>query len=419
MRNGEGKARNLRSQLWFDDPHDPGMTALYLERYLNYGLSRKELQSGRPIIGIAQTGNDLAPCNRHHLDLAERVKEGIRDAGGVGFEFPVHTIQETGKRPTAALDRNLAYLGLVEVLYGYPLDGVVLTTGCDKTTPACLMAAATVNIPAIVLSGGPMLNGWWKGKRAGSGTVVWEARLRHAAGEIDYDEFMDIVASSAPSPVFIRPPGGHAPHDGQSFLRRTAAVFAGLRLSDAQLRMLAAAPMDRKDDLARVLVDVGDDVRDEGAQKLLAGAHRHAGRVPGRFEIVGQAREIRRLDGRCRRQPVKPCFAGFDPLERGFPALLKLGGDQTMVGIARRIAAFGQQGLVPSLLQLEISDALSFVSAFHPPSLSVQRGLDGHRFHDEEDLPRDRRLNPRAAESQAPGSAQHLVGAIATIDRPA
>src|SRR5881275_3344268 len=199
MRNGEGKSRNLRSQLWFDDPHDPGMTALYLERYLNYGLTRKELQSGRPIIGIAQTGNDLAPCNRHHLDLADRVKEGIREAGGVPFEFPVHTIQETGKRPTAALDRNLAYLGLVEVLYGYPLDGVVLTTGCDKTTPACMMAAATVNLPAIVLSGGPMLNGWHNGERTGSGTVVWKARERLAAGEIDYDEFMNIVASSAPS----------------------------------------------------------------------------------------------------------------------------------------------------------------------------------------------------------------------------
>ncbi|MFL5099425.1 MAG: IlvD/Edd family dehydratase [Xanthobacteraceae bacterium] len=223
MRNGEGKARNLRSQLWFDDPHDPGMTALYLERYLNYGLSRKELQSGRPIIGIAQTGNDLAPCNRHHLDLAERVKEGIRDAGGVGFEFPVHTIQETGKRPTAALDRNLAYLGLVEVLYGYPLDGVVLTTGCDKTTPACLMAAATVNIPAIVLSGGPMLNGWWKGQRAGSGTVVWEARLRHAAGEIDYDEFMDIVASSAPSP-------GHCNTMGTASTMNALAEALGMSL---------------------------------------------------------------------------------------------------------------------------------------------------------------------------------------------
>ena len=198
-RGPSGKVVHLRSRQWFDEPSDPGMTALYLERYLNFGLTRKELQSGRPIIGIAQTGNDLAPCNRHHIELAHRVRDGIREAGGVAFEFPVHTIQETGKRPTAALDRNLAYLGLVEVLYGYPLDGVVLTTGCDKTTPACLMAAATVNLPAIVLSGGPMNNGWWKGRRSGSGTVVWEARLQHAAGVISYDEFMDIVASSAPS----------------------------------------------------------------------------------------------------------------------------------------------------------------------------------------------------------------------------
>ncbi|WP_024280931.1 IlvD/Edd family dehydratase [Xanthobacter sp. 126] len=189
----------LRSQLWFDNPDNPGMTALYLERYLNFGLTREELQSGKPIIGIAQTGSDLSPCNRHHLDLAHRVRAGIEAMGGVPFEFPVHPIQETGKRPTAALDRNLAYLGLVEILYGYPLDGVVLTTGCDKTTPACIMAAATVNIPAIVLSGGPMLNGWWKGERTGSGTVVWKNRERFAAGEIGYDEFMDVVASSAPS----------------------------------------------------------------------------------------------------------------------------------------------------------------------------------------------------------------------------
>jgi len=192
-------SRRLRSQLWFDNPENPGMTALYLERYLNFGLTREELNSGRPIIGIAQTGSDLSPCNRHHLELAERVRTGIRDAGGIAFEFPVHPIQETGKRPTAALDRNLAYLGLVEVLFGYPLDGVVLTTGCDKTTPACIMAAATVNIPAIVFSGGPMLNGWWKGERAGSGTVVWQARADHAAGKIDYTEFIDIVTSSAPS----------------------------------------------------------------------------------------------------------------------------------------------------------------------------------------------------------------------------
>ena len=194
-----GAKRKLRSQLWFDNPDNPGMTALYLERYLNYGLTRHELQSGKPIIGIAQTGNDLSPCNRHHIELAQRVREGIRESGGIAMEFPTHPIQETGKRPTAALDRNLAYLGLVEILFGYPLDGVVLTTGCDKTTPACMMAAATVNIPAIVLSGGPMLNGWFNGERTGSGTVVWKSREEMAAGKIDYDEFMDIVASSAPS----------------------------------------------------------------------------------------------------------------------------------------------------------------------------------------------------------------------------
>jgi dihydroxy-acid dehydratase len=198
-RTASGRGHRLRSQLWFDNPDNPGMTALYLERYLNFGLTRAELTSGKPIVGIAQTGSDLAPCNRHHLQLAERVREGIRDAGGVAFEFPCHPIQETGKRPTAALDRNLSYLSLVEVLFGYPLDGVVLTTGCDKTTPAALRAAATVNTPAIVLSGGPMLDGWWKGQRTGSGTVVWQARQDHAAGRIGYEEFLDIVASSAPS----------------------------------------------------------------------------------------------------------------------------------------------------------------------------------------------------------------------------
>jgi len=191
--------RRLRSRAWFDNPHNADMTALYLERYMNYGLSQRELQSDRPIIGIAQTGSDLSPCNRHHLVLAERLREGIREAGGIAIEFPVHPIQETGKRPTAGLDRNLAYLGLVEVLYGYPLDGVVLTIGCDKTTPACLMGAATVNIPAIALSVGPMLNGWFRGQRTGSGTIIWKARELLAAGEIDYDGFIKLVASSAPS----------------------------------------------------------------------------------------------------------------------------------------------------------------------------------------------------------------------------
>jgi dihydroxy-acid dehydratase len=193
------KGFKLRSRDWFDNPGNPDMTALYLERYLNYGLTREELQSGKPIIGIAQTGSDLSPCNRHHMFLAERLREGIREAGGVVMEFPVHPIQETGKRPTASLDRNLAYLGLVEVLYGYPLDGVVLLTGCDKTTPALLMAAATVDIPAISMNVGPMLNGWFRGERTGSGTVVWKARQMMAAGEINYDQFIELVASSAPS----------------------------------------------------------------------------------------------------------------------------------------------------------------------------------------------------------------------------
>ena len=192
-------AKPLRSRAWFNNPDNPDMTALYLERYLNYGLTLEELRSGKPIIGIAQTGSDLAPCNRHHIELAKRVREGIREAGGIAMEFPVHPIQETGKRPTAGLDRNLAYMGLVELLYGYPLDGVVLTIGCDKTTPACLMAAATVDIPAICLSVGPMLNGWLKGERIGSGSIIWKAREMMARGELDYEGFIDLVATSAPS----------------------------------------------------------------------------------------------------------------------------------------------------------------------------------------------------------------------------
>jgi dihydroxy-acid dehydratase len=201
------KAPKLRSRAWFDDPSNADMTALYLERYMNFGLSLKELQSGKPIVGIAQTGSDLSPCNRHHLVLAERVREGIREAGGIAIEFPVHPIQETGKRPTAGLDRNLTYLSLTEILYGYPLDGVVLTVGCDKTVPACLMAAATVNLPAIALSVGPMLNGWYKGERTGSGTIVWKARELLAQNKIDYKGFIKLVASSAPSTGFCNTMG--------------------------------------------------------------------------------------------------------------------------------------------------------------------------------------------------------------------
>lgn len=199
--------RNLRSRAWFDNPANPDMTALYVERYLNYGLSLEEVQGDRPIIGVAQSGSDLVPCNRHHLVLAERVKAGIVEAGGIPLEFPTHPLQETGKRPTAGLDRNLAYLSLVEVLFGYPLDGVVLTIGCDKTTPSALMAAATVNIPAIALSVGPMLNGWFKGQRTGSGTIVWRAREMLATGEIDYAGFIELVASSSPSTGFCNTMG--------------------------------------------------------------------------------------------------------------------------------------------------------------------------------------------------------------------
>lgn len=189
----------LRSENWFNDPDDAGMTAIYMERYLNYGLTREELQSGSPIIGIAQIGSDLTPCNRGHLETVKRAKDGVRTAGGIPIEFPVHPIQESCRRPTAALDRNLAYLGLVEILHGYPFDGVVLTTGCDKTTPACLMAAATVNIPAIVLSGGPMLDGWHNGELAGSGTMLWEGRKAHAEGQLSYEQFIEQVAASSPS----------------------------------------------------------------------------------------------------------------------------------------------------------------------------------------------------------------------------
>jgi dihydroxy-acid dehydratase len=217
------KPSELRSKAWFDNPDNADMTALYVERTMNFGLTLDELQSGKPIIGIAQSGSDLSPCNRHHIYLAERVREGIREAGGIAFEFPLHPIQETCKRPTASLDRNLAYLSLVEVLYGYPIDGVVLTTGCDKTTPSQIMAAATVDLPAIVLSGGPMLNGWYKGERTGSGTIVWKAREMMARGEIEYKEFLELVASSAPS-------AGHCNTMGTASTMNSLAEALGMSL---------------------------------------------------------------------------------------------------------------------------------------------------------------------------------------------
>ncbi len=221
--SGPRKDAKLRSYHWFNDLSEPGSTALHIERYTNFGITAAELRSGKPIIGIAQTGSDLVPCNRIHVDLVHRVREGIREAGGIAMEFPVHPVQESGKRPTAALDRNLQYLGLVEILYGYPIDGVVLTTGCDKTTPALIMAAATVNIPAIVLSGGPMLNGYWRGRLAGSGTIVWEARKLRAAGEIDDDEFIQLVSDATPSP-------GHCNTMGTATTMNSIAEALGMSL---------------------------------------------------------------------------------------------------------------------------------------------------------------------------------------------
>lgn len=244
----------LRSVAWFNNPANTDMTALYLERYLNFGLSFEELRSGRPIIGIAQTGSDLSPCNRHHLVLAERVREGIREAGGIAIEFPVHPIQETGKRPTAGLDRNLAYLGLVEVLYGYPIDGVVLTIGCDKTTPAALMAAATVNIPAIALSVGPMLNGWHKGERTGSGTIVWKARELLASGEIDDEGFIKLVASSAPST-------GYCNTMGTATTMNSLAEALGMSLPGSAA--IPAPYRDRQENAYRTGLRIVDMVRED------------------------------------------------------------------------------------------------------------------------------------------------------------
>src|SRR6202521_3464633 len=221
MVNANVKRR--RSEAWFNDLAEPGETGIYIERYGNYGITRKELQSGRPVIGLAQSGGDLTPCNRIHVQLAARVKDGIRDAGGIPFEFPIHPLQESCRRPTAALDRNLAYLGLVEILCGYPLDGVVMMTACDKTTPACLMAAATVNLPAIVLSGGPMLDGDYDGKLAGSGMTLWEARRLHAEGKIDYPELIDMVAASTPS-------AGHCNTMGTALSMNSLAEALGMSL---------------------------------------------------------------------------------------------------------------------------------------------------------------------------------------------
>ena len=246
----------LRSRQWFDNPADPDMTALYLERQLNFGLTREELQAGKPVVGIAQTGGDLSPCNRIHLELAKRVKDGVRDAGGIPLEFAAHPIQETLRRPTAALDRNLAFLALAEILHGYPLDAVVLTTGCDKTTPACLMAAVAADLPAIVLSGGPMTDGWHGGKRAGSGAVIWEGRKLRAAGKINAEQFMQMAAASAPS-------AGHCNTMGTALTMNSLAEAMGMSLPGCAA---IPAPLRERAQMAyhtgrRIVAMVGENLR--------------------------------------------------------------------------------------------------------------------------------------------------------------
>ncbi len=308
-------ASKLRSRAWFDNPANVDMTALYLERYLNYGLTLEELQSGKPVIGIAQTGSDLSPCNRHHLVLAERLREGVRTAGGIALEFPVHPIQETGKRPTAGLDRNLAYLGLVEVLHGYPLDGVVLTIGCDKTTPACLMAAATVNIPAIALSVGPMLNGWLKGERVGSGTVVWKARRMLAAGEIDARQFLTMVASSAPSV-------GYCNTMGTATTMNTLAEALGMQLPGAAA--IPAPYRDRQEAAYRTGLRIVEMVREDLRPSAILTREAFLNAIVVNSAIGGSTNAPIHLIAIARHMGVELTLSDFETYGRDVPLLVNL-----------------------------------------------------------------------------------------------
>ena len=327
---------NLRSRAWFDNPANVDMTALYLERTMNYGLTLDELQSGRPIIGIAQTGSDITPCNRHHLVLATRVRDGIREAGGIPFEFPIHPIQETCKRPTAMLDRNLQYLSLVEILYGYPIDGVVLTTGCDKTTPAQIMAAATVDIPAIVLSGGPMLNGWFNGERTGSGTILWRARELMARGEIDAREFTELVASSAPS-------AGHCNTMGTASTMNSLAEALGMSLPGC-----AAIPAPHRDrqEMAyltgkRSVEIVREDLRP--SQVLTRGGVRERDRGQLRDRRVDERADPAERDRTPRRRRARQRRLGADRLRRAVTRQHAAGGRVPRRGVLPRRRRAGRR----------------------------------------------------------------------------
>ncbi|MGI5183156.1 IlvD/Edd family dehydratase [Dactylosporangium sp. CA-152071] len=343
---------DLRSRQWWDNPANPDMTALYLERYLNFGLTRAELQSGRPVIGIAQTGSDLVPCNRHHVELADRVRDGIRDAGGIPLEFPVHPLQETGKRPTAALDRNLAYLGLVEVLYGYPLDGVVLTTGCDKTTGSCLMAAATVNLPAIVLSGGPMLNGYIGGERAGSGLVIWQSRRLLAAGKIDYAEFMDRVACSAPSV-------GHCNTMGTALSMNSIAEALGMSLPGC-----AAIPAPYRE-RGQIAYDTGrravDLVRDDVTPRSIMTREAFENAIAVTAAIAGSTNCPIHLNAIARHTGVDLTNDDWEAVGGGVPVLVNCAPAGTYLG-----EDFHRAGGIPAVLH-----TLLAAGRLHPDALCV------------------------------------------------
>ncbi|MEH3038431.1 MAG: dihydroxy-acid dehydratase family protein [Sphingomonas adhaesiva] len=373
----------LRSRAWFDDPSNPDMTALYIERYLNYGLSLEELQSDRPIIGIAQTGSDLAPCNRHHLILADRVKQGIRDRGGIPIEFPIHPIQETGKRPTAGLDRNLAYLSLVEVLHGYPIDGVVLTIGCDKTTPACLMAAATVNIPAIALSVGPMLNGHYQGQRTGSGTIVWKARELLAAGEIDYKGFIELVASSAPSTGFCNTMG-------TATTMNSLAEALGMSLPAS-----AAIPAPHRDrqqcawETGRTIVEMVRADR-RPSDILTRPAFLNAIRVNS--AIGGSTNAPIHLNAIARHMGVELSLADWEEQGAGIPLLVNMQPAGQYLG-----EDFYRAGGVPAVMAQLLAAGLIDGSALTANGATVAENVAGATIADEDVIyPFDRPLKPAA-----------------------
>ncbi len=362
--------RELRSQEWFDNPNNPGMTALYVERYQNQGYTRGELMSGRPMIGIAQTGSDLAPCNKIHLFLADRVKAGIRDAGGVPIEFPVHPIQETGKRPTAALDRNLAYLGLVEVLHGYPIDGVVLTTGCDKTTPAMLMGAATVDLPAIVLSGGPMLDGWWNGELAGSGTIIWEARRLLAEGKIDYQELTDRVCASAPSL-------GHCNTMGTASTMNALAEALGMSLPGCAA---IPAPFRARMEMAyatgkRIVAMVAEDLRPSAI--LTRASFENAIRV--NTAIGGSTNAPPHIQAIARHAGVELTTEDWQEQGYALPLLVNMQPAGEYLG-----ESFQRAGGVPAVMGEMLAAGLIHGDAPTVTGLTVAENLDGIRSADTE-----------------------------------